>query len=80
MEAEAVILLAISSWFLVAAAMLWGMLRIVRRHARDADERQAETLVRLAPPPARRSKPRRHKQPRPAFAPAYRAAHRFAHR
>ena len=33
MGPESVILLMISAWFLVAAAMLWGMLRIARRHA-----------------------------------------------
>jgi len=79
MAAESVILLAVSSWFLVAAAMLWGMLRVVRRHARDAAERQPALPLRESPPEPRR-KPRRPRQPRPVFSPAQRAAQHFAHR
>jgi hypothetical protein len=73
MEAESVILLGISSWFLVAAAMLWGMLRIVRRHACEQHPfPQAK--------PAIKRKPRRPKRPRPVFSPAQRAAQHFVHR
>ncbi|MDD0843550.1 hypothetical protein [Pseudomonas sp. Gutcm_11s] len=79
MEAESVIFLAISSWFLVAAAMLWGMLRVVRRHAQDAHAYHAPAVPREAPTLVRR-KPRRPKPPRPILSPALRAAQHFAHR
>ncbi|WP_043307256.1 hypothetical protein [Pseudomonas sp. ML96] len=79
MEAESVILLAISSWFLVAAAMLWGMLRVVRRHALDAHAYQEPNRPREVPVTARR-KPRRPKPQRPILSPAWRAAQHFAHR
>lgn len=75
MAPESVILLAVSAWFLVAAAMLWGMLRIVRRHARDASPVQPP---RTATPVPRKAQ--RHRPPRPALTPAYRAAQHFAHR
>ena len=70
MSAEFVILLGISSWLLVAAAMLWGMLRVVNRHARDAARDQH------MPPVAVHKSPRR----RPALLPALRAAQHFVHR
>ncbi|PVZ13552.1 MULTISPECIES: hypothetical protein [unclassified Pseudomonas] len=33
------IVLMIGGWFLVAAAMLWGVLRVARRHHRPAPSR-----------------------------------------
>ncbi|WP_394558293.1 hypothetical protein [Aquipseudomonas alcaligenes] len=78
MEAELVILLAIASWLLVAVAMLWGMLRVARRHARDAHDQQLPEQPRRAEPVKR--KPRRPKPLRPGLAPALRAAQHFAHR
>lgn len=77
MGPESVILLMISAWFLVAAAMLWGMLRIARRHAPYSQPRALAPAA--APLPARRKAPR-PKLPRPILTPAYRAAHHFAHR
>lgn len=77
MGPESVILLLISAWFLVAAAMLWGLLRIARRHA---SYNQPRPMAPAAPAlPARRKAPR-PKLPRPIQTPAYRAAHHFAHR
>ena len=77
MGPESVILLAISAWFLVAAAMLWGILRIARRHA--VYNPPHATTPTPAPLPSRRKKPRT-KPSRPVLTPAYRAAHHFAHR
>ncbi|MBD9416157.1 hypothetical protein IB234_16475 [Pseudomonas sp. PDM16] len=77
MGPESIILLMISAWFMVAAAMLWGMLRIVRRHAADVGPRaldNAQVVHHV------KRRPQRPKLPRPAFSPAYRAAHHFAHR
>jgi hypothetical protein len=79
MGPESVILLAISAWFLVAAAMLWGMLRIARRHVPYSQPRAKVSAPVPAPLPARRKAPR-PKLPRPILTPAYRAAHHFAHR
>ena len=73
MGPESVILLAVSAWLLVAAAMLWGMLRVVRRHA------QLQLLAQPMRAPAKRKAPRPKRQ-RPALTPAYRAAHHFVHR
>jgi hypothetical protein len=78
MGPASIILLMISAWFLVAAAMLWGMLRIVRRHAHYHQPRPHES-VQPAIVRARR-KPQRPKQPRPVLTPAYRAAQHLAHR
>lgn len=68
MNAESVILLMISGWLLVAAAMLWGMLRLARRHQAMAMLAQAERVNALQPEPeplqvvpARRA----HKVPKP---------------
>jgi hypothetical protein len=77
MGPESVILLMISAWFLVAAAMLWGILRIARRHAVYHQPHAA--MPTPAPLPGRRKTPR-PKLPRPVLTPAYRAAHHFAHR
>ncbi|MDG9926342.1 MULTISPECIES: hypothetical protein [unclassified Pseudomonas] len=77
MGPASIILLMISAWFLVAAAMLWGMLRIVRRHATYNQPRVARPQP--APLSTRRKTPR-PKLPRPVLSPAYRAAHHFAHR
>jgi len=77
MGPASIILLMISAWFLVAAAMLWGMLRIARRHAVHSQPRA--TMPPPAPLPVRRKTPR-PKLPRPVLTPAYRAAHHFAHR
>lgn len=77
MGPASIILLMISAWFLVAAAMLWGMLRIARRHAAYSQPRAI--LPHPVPLPARRKTPR-PKLPRPVLTPAYRAAHHLAHR
>lgn len=79
MGPESIILLMISAWFLVAAAMLWGMLRIARRHATYSQPRPVERAT--APRNAGKRRPaQRPKLPRPVLSPAYRAAHHFAHR
>lgn len=75
MGPESVILLAVSAWLLVAAAMLWGMLRVVRRHAMH----QQEAPKLPSRMPAQRKHPRPKRQ-RPALTPAFRAAHHFVHR
>ena len=36
MSPESIVLLLVGTWLLVAAAMLWGVLRIARRHQRPA--------------------------------------------
>ncbi|MBD9425466.1 hypothetical protein IB232_09065 [Pseudomonas sp. PDM15] len=77
MGPASIILLMISAWFLVAAAMLWGMLRIARRHS--AYSRPRAVMPPPAAIPTRRKAPR-PKLPRPVLSPAYRAAHHFAHR
>ncbi|MBD9484109.1 hypothetical protein IB229_14085 [Pseudomonas sp. PDM14] len=68
MSPESVILLMISGWLLVAASMLWGMLRLARRHQTMAmlaqseqSQRQEQTLEQLKVVPARRA----HKPPKP---------------
>lgn len=71
MSPESVILLAVSAWLLVAAAMLWGMLRVARRHTQLQTPRQT-----VAAAPSKR-KPVRPKRQRPVMSPAYRAAHHF---
>lgn len=71
MSPESVILLAVSAWLLVAAAMLWGMLRVARRHT----PLQTPTQAAAAAPSKR--KPVRSRRQRPALSPAYRAAHHF---
>ncbi|HAB01681.1 MAG TPA: hypothetical protein DCE25_01615 [Pseudomonas sp.] len=48
------ILMLVSMWLSVAAAMLWGVLRIVRRHSQHAD---------LPPEPAVKAQPKL--KPRP---------------
>ncbi|TRX76640.1 hypothetical protein [Pseudomonas mangiferae] len=42
MNAESYILLMVAGWLLIAAAMLWGMLRVARVHAQHAHLRQME--------------------------------------
>lgn len=49
MNLTVAILLMIGGWFLVAAAMLWGVLRIARRHQRPAAPRAAAALKASAP-------------------------------
>ncbi|MES2817549.1 MAG: hypothetical protein V4812_00995 [Pseudomonadota bacterium] len=49
MSPESLILLMITGWFCVAASMLWGMLRVSRRHA--ARGAGAPTMSRSAPVP-----------------------------
>lgn len=68
MNAESVILLMISGWLLVAAAMLWGMLRLARRHQTMAmlahseqAQAQDQAVEQLKVVPARRA----HKPPKP---------------
>lgn len=74
MSPESVILLMISGWLLVAASMLWGMLRLSRRYqamAMLAQAEQTETLQLEQPleplkvVPARRvhkvAKPRKYR-------------------
>lgn len=80
MEAESVILLAISSWLLVAAAMLWGMLRVVQRHAHDAQSHQAPIKPKLVRTSLGRKPRRRPRFLPPALSPALRAAQHFVHR
>ena len=48
MPPESIILMLIGTWLLVAAATLWGMLRIARRH----HERQHAQPVKPAVRPA----------------------------
>ena len=58
MSPESVILLMIAGWLLVAAAMLWGMLRIARRHSHAHEpSRDKPSLIR------QRSVLRRHYRP-----------------
>ncbi|MGY4531937.1 hypothetical protein ACVW0Y_001053 [Pseudomonas sp. TE3786] len=52
MPPESIVLLLIGTWLLVAAATLWGMLRIARRHHKAAAR------------PALRALPTRHKPAR----------------
>lgn len=45
MNPESLILLMICAWLLLAAALLWGMLRVARRHQRDAwEQHQRKSL------------------------------------
>lgn len=53
MPPESIILLLIGTWLLVAAATLWGMLRIARRH-------HSRHQARPARPAALRAAHRRH--------------------
>ena len=76
MGPESVILLMISAWFRVAAAMLWGLLRIARRHVAYDQPKPVLPVVALR----YKRKPQRPKLPKPLLSPAYRAAHHFAHR
>ena len=82
MGPESIILLMISAWFLVAAAMLWGMLRIARRHAAHSSHPESRPVERapLARNGGKRRPAQRPKLPRPVLSPAYRAAHHFSHR
>jgi hypothetical protein len=57
MPPESVVLLLLGTWLLVAAAALWGMLRIVKRHH-----------AHPAPQPAQRSERRAHPRHAPARA------------
>lgn len=45
MPPESIVLLLIGTWLLVAAAMLWGMLRIARRHHRPAPTQRPGLLA-----------------------------------
>ncbi len=57
MPPESVVLLLIGTWLLVAAAALWGMLRIARRH-------HARQPSRSPQPNRPRPAPMRHKPAR----------------
>ncbi len=46
MPPESIVLLLIGTWLLVAAATLWGMLRIARRHHNRQHARPAQPAVR----------------------------------
>lgn len=67
MNPESLILLMITGWLCVAASMLWGMLRVSRRHAGHSLDTPAPTAAQAAP---------RVTGPRPA--PAHRQALRLA--
>lgn len=50
MPPESVVLLLIGTWLLVAAAALWGMLRIARRHhTRQAVRPPQHSRTRIVP-------------------------------
>jgi hypothetical protein len=46
MPPESIVLLLIGTWLLVAAATLWGMLRIARRHHSRQHVRPAQPAMR----------------------------------
>lgn len=77
MSPASMILLMISAWFLVAAAMLWGMLRLVRRAAYQ----RPPTVIPQAPAVARaKRKIPRVRPAHPLPAQAFRAAQHYLQR
>jgi hypothetical protein len=49
MPPQSIILMLIGTWLLVAAATLWGMLRIARRHHERQHARPTKPAMRAAP-------------------------------
>ncbi|SDG82324.1 hypothetical protein SAMN05216588_10181 [Pseudomonas flavescens] len=78
MSAESYILLVVSSWLLVSAAMLWGMLRLVNRYQLEAQ--LAEAFPALPTSPTSQTWRRRHALRRARLRErAYRSYQRHQH-
>lgn len=60
MSLEMTIVMLIAAWLAVAAAMLWGVMRISRRHHRSAAATPTPTPTPTPIEPQKHSKGRRH--------------------